>query len=148
MSIQYFLNALVLMKTSHSGIAFVLRSGKAVLCFILAHIHYDHALGFKAWKQCMLASVVEDAAVNVVIKVIKRKQHLFIQSTNDVGSPFTLPVVAIDTRLTYQCIATRANSFSLKAALVHINNGIALLCKAFQLNLISRSCYRIRFWML
>ena len=49
----------------------------------------------------MFAPVVEDAAVNVVIKVIKRKQHLFIQSTNDVGSLFTLPVVAIDTRLTY-----------------------------------------------
>ena len=64
-------------------------------------VHNDHAFCFKAWKQCMFAPVVEDAAVNVVIKVIKRKQHLFIQSTNDVGSLFTLPVVAIDTRLTY-----------------------------------------------
>tara|TARA_R100000935_G_scaffold39924_1_gene61434 strand:- start:236 stop:406 length:171 start_codon:yes stop_codon:yes gene_type:complete len=44
----------------------------------------------------VFAPVVEYAAVNIVFKVIKRKQHLFIQSINDTGSLFTLPVVAIN----------------------------------------------------
>ena len=74
----------------------------------------------------MFAPVVEYAAVDVCLKVIKRKQHLFIQSTNDIGSLFTLPVVAIDTRLTNRCITMRANGFSLKATRVYIYNGGSL----------------------
>ena len=96
----------------------------------------------------MFAPVVEYAAVDVCLKVIKRKQHLFIQSTNNVGSLFTLPVVAIDTRLTNRCIAMRANGFSLKAARVYIDDGIALLFKSIKLTLIYRSFYQTGFWML
>ena len=87
-------------------------------------------------------------AVDILFKVIKRKQHLFIERTDDVGSLFTLPVVAIDTRLTNRCIAIRTNSFSLKAAFIHIDNGIALLRKTIKLTLIRRSFYWTRFWML
>ena len=136
------------MKTSHSSAALVLRSGKAVLCFILVHIHDYHAFGFKTWDQRVFAPVVECAAVNIVLKVIKRKQYLFIESTDDVSSLFCLPVVAINTRFAYRCIAVRTNGFSLKATFVHIYNGVALVRKAFQLTLISRSFYRARFWML
>ena len=96
----------------------------------------------------MFAPVIEDDAVDVCLKVIKRKQHLFIQSTNNVGSLFTLPVVAIDTRLTDQRIAMRADGLVLKAAFIHIDNGIALLRKAIKLSLIRRSFYWARFWML
>ena len=95
----------------------------------------------------MFAPVIEDDAVDVCLKVIKRKQHLFIQSTDNVGSLFTLPVVAIDTRLTNRCITMRANGFSLKAAFVHIYNGVALLLKVLKLILIRRSFDRTGFWM-
>ena len=95
----------------------------------------------------MFAPVVEYAAINVVLKVIKCKQHLFIQSTDNVGSLFTLPVVAIDTRLTNRCIAMRANGFSLKAARVYIYNGVALLVKVLKLILIYRSFDRTGFWV-
>ena len=95
----------------------------------------------------MFAPVIEDDAVDVCLKVIKRKQHLFIQSTNNVGSLFTLPVVAIDTRLTNRCITMRANGLVLKAAFIHIDDGIALLRKAIKLSLIHRSFDRTRFWM-
>ena len=95
----------------------------------------------------MFAPVIEDDAVDVCLKVIKRKQHLFIQSTNNVGSLFTLPVVAIDTRLTNRCITMRANGLVLKAAFIHIDNGIALLRKAIKPTLEYRSFYRTRFWM-
>ena len=95
----------------------------------------------------MFTPVVEYAAVDVCLKVIKRKQHLFIQSTDNVGSLFTLPVVAIDTRCTYRCITMRANGFSLKAARVYIYNGIALLLKVLKLILIRRSFDRTGFWM-
>ncbi len=96
----------------------------------------------------MFAPVIEDDAVDVCLKVIKRKQHLFIQSTNNVGSLFTLPVVAIDTRLTDRRIAMRADGLVLKAAFIHIDNGIALLRKAIKLSLIRRSFYWASFWML
>ena len=91
--------------------------------------------------------MVEYAAVNIVFKVIKRKQHLFIQSTNDIGSLFTLPVVAIDTRLTNRCITMRANGLVLKAARVYINDGIALLPKAIKLTVVYRSFDRTGFWV-
>ena len=71
-------------------------------------IHHNHAFGFKTWDQGLFAPFVEYAAVNVVLKVIQCKQHLFIQSTNNVGSLFTLP---INTRLTYLCIAVRSGGF-------------------------------------
>ena len=74
----------------------------------------------------MFAPVIEDDAVDVCLKVIKRKQHLFIQSTDNVGSLFTLPVVAIDTRCTYRCIAMRADGLGLEATLIHVYNCIAL----------------------
>ena len=95
----------------------------------------------------MFAPVIEDDAVDVCLKVIKRKQHLFIQSTNNVGSLFTLPVVAIDTRLTNRCITMRANGFRLKATRVYIDDGIALLLKVLKLILIRRSFDRTGFWM-
>ena len=136
------------MKTSHSSAALVLRSGKAVLCFILVHIHDYHAFGFKTWDQRVFAPVVECAAVNIVLKVIKRKQYLFIESTDDVGSLFTLPVVAIDTGFTNRCITMRANGLVLKATFIHINDGIALLFKSIKLTLIYRSFYQTGFWML
>ena len=96
----------------------------------------------------MFAPVIEDDAVDVCLKVIKRKQHLFIQSTNNVGSLFTLPVVTIDTGFTNRRVTMRANGLVLKAAFIHIDNGIALLRKAIKLSLIHRSFYWASFWML
>ena len=110
-------------------------------------IHHNHAFGFKTWDQGLFAPFVEYAAVNVVLKVIQCKQHLFIQSTDNVGSLFTLPVVAIDTRLTNRRVTMRANGFSLKAAFVHIDDGIALLFKSIKLAVIYRSFDRTGFWM-
>ena len=87
-------------------------------------------------------------AVDIPFKVIKRKQHLVIKSTDDVGSLSCLPVVAVDTGFSYRCIAVRSYSFSLKAAFIHVHNGIALLRKTIKLTLIRRSFYQARFWML
>ena len=70
------------MKPSHLGIAFVLRSGKAALCFILAHIHDNHALGFETWNKCELTPIIKYIAIDVLLKVIRRKQHFFIEHTN------------------------------------------------------------------
>ena len=128
MSIEQLLNTLTLMKSSV--------------------VHDNHAFGFKTWDQGLFAPVVEYAAVNVVLKVIHCKQHLVIQSADNVGSLFTLPVVAIDTRLTNRCITMRANGLVLKATFIHINDGIALLRKAIKLTVIYRSFDRTRFWML
>ena len=96
----------------------------------------------------MFAPVVEYAAVNVEIKVIQCKQHLVIQSADNVGSLFTLPVVAIDTRLTNRRVTMRADGLVLKAAFIHIDNGITLLFKVIKLTLIRRSFYWTCFWML
>ena len=71
-------------------------------------IHNDHTLRFKAWNKRELAPVIKYIAIDVMLKVIERKQHLFIESTNNVGSLFTLP---INTRLTYLCIAVRSGGF-------------------------------------
>ena len=111
-------------------------------------IHNDHTLRFKTWNKRELAPVIEYTAINILLKIVKRKQHLFIESTNDVGSLFCLPVVAIDTGFSYRCVAVRSDSFSPKAALIHIHNGITLLCKAIKLTLIYRPFYRTGFWML
>ena len=111
-------------------------------------IHDNHALGFETWNKCGLTPAIKYIAINICLKVIKRKQHLFIQSTDDIGTLFCLPVVAINTGCTYRCIAMRTNGFSLKAAFIHIDNGIALLRKAIELTLVSYSLYRTRFWML
>ena len=54
----------------------------------------------------------------------------------------------IDTSKTYRCIAMRANGFMFKAALMHIDDGIALLFKSIKLTLIYRSFYQTGFWML
>ena len=86
-------------------------------------------------------------AVDILFKVIKRKQHLFIESTDNISTLLCLPVVAIDTGFTNRCIAMRTNGFSLKAAFIHIHNGIALLRKAIKPTLEYRSFYRTRFWM-
>ena len=110
-------------------------------------IHDNHAFSFKTWDQCVFAPVVKYIAVNIFLKVIKRKQHLFIQSTNDVGSLFTLPIIAINTRLTYQCITMRANGLVLKAAFIHIYNGVALLRQAIEFTVIRCSFYWARFWV-
>ena len=95
----------------------------------------------------MFAPVIEDDAVDVCLKVIKRKQHFVIQSADNVGSLFTLPVVAIDTRLTNRRVTMRADGLVLKAAFIHIDDGIALLRKAIKLSLIRRSFDRTSFWM-
>ena len=95
----------------------------------------------------MFAPVVEYAAVDVCLTVIKRKQHLFIESTDNVGSLFTLPVVAIDTGFTNRCITMRANGLVLKATFIHINDGIALLFKSIKLTVIYRSFDWTGFWM-
>ena len=87
-------------------------------------------------------------AVDILFKVIKRKQHLFIESTDDISTLFCVPFVAVDTGFSYRCIAVRSDSFSLKSTLIHINNGIALLRKTIKLTLIRRSFYWTRFWML
>jgi len=41
-------------------------------------------------------------AVDILFKVIKRKQHLFIQSTDDISALFYLPVEAVDTGFAYR----------------------------------------------
>ena len=127
MSIEQLLNTLTLMKSSV--------------------VHDNHAFGFKTWDQGLFAPVVEYAAVNVVLKVIHCKQHLVIQSADNVGSLFTLPVIAINTRLTNRRVTMRADGFSLKAAFINIDNGIALLFKVIKLTLIRRSFYQTGFWM-
>jgi hypothetical protein len=148
MPVEELLNTLALMKSGHSSTALALHSGKAVLCFILAHIHHDHAFYFKTWNKSELAPVIKYIAIDILLKIIKRKQHLFIESANDISTFFCLPVVAINTRSTNGCIAIRTSSFSLEATFVHVNNGIALLCKAIKLPLISRSFYQASLWML
>ena len=127
MSIEQLLNTLTLMKSSV--------------------VHDNHAFGFKTWDQGLFAPVVEYAAVNVVLKVIHCKQHLVIQSADNVGSLFTLPVIAINTRLTNRRVTMRADGFSLKAAFINIDNGIALPFKVIKLTLIRRSFYQTGFWM-
>ena len=111
-------------------------------------IHDNHAFSLETWNKYELAPLIEYIAVNVLLKVIQRKQHLFIKSTDDVGSLFCLPVVAVDTGFTYRRIAKGTNGFSLKATFVHIDNGIALLFKVIKLTLILRSLYWATFWML
>ncbi len=111
-------------------------------------IHDNHAFCFKTWDQCLFAPIVEYAAVHICLKVIKRKQHLFIQSPNNVGSLFTLPVVAINTRLTNRRVTMRADGLVLKATFVNIDSRIALVRKAIKLSLIRRSFYWTRFWVL
>ena len=127
MSIEQLLNTLTLMKSSV--------------------VHDNHAFGFKTWDQGLFAPVVEYAAVNVVLKVIHCKQHLVIQGADNVGSLFTLPVIAINTRLTNRRVTMRADGFSLKAAFINIDNGIALPFKVIKLTLIRRSFYQTGFWM-
>jgi len=91
---------------------------------------------------------VEYADVNVMLKVIKCEKHLFIQSTDNVGLLFTLPIVAINTRLTNRRVSMRANGLMLKAAFIHINDGIALVHEAIKFALILRSFYQKGFWIL
>ena len=93
----------------------------------------------------MFGPVIEYDAVDVLLNVLESKQHLLIESTNDIRTLFCLPVVAIGTGCTYRCIAMRTNGFSLKAAFIHIDNGIALLSKAIKPTLEYRSFYRTRF---
>ena len=42
-------------------------------------IHDDYAFSFKAWNERVFAPVIEYIAIDVFLKVIKRKKHLFIQ---------------------------------------------------------------------
>ena len=57
MPVKQFLNTLILMKA----------------CVI----HYDHAFGFEAWNQCILAPVVKELSIDIIFEVINRKQRLF-----------------------------------------------------------------------
>ena len=127
MSVEEFLDTFILMKP---GI-----------------IHDNHALGFKTWNKCELTPVIKYIAIDICLNVLKRKQHFFIESSDDIRTLLCLPVVAINTRFTNRCIAMRTNGFSLKAAFIHIDNGIALLRKAIKPTLEYRSFYRTRFWM-
>ena len=111
-------------------------------------IHNDHAFSLETWNKCELTPVIKYIAIDILFKVIKRKQHLVIKSTDDVSSLFCLPVVAVDTGCTNRCIAMRADGLVLKAAFIHIDNGIALLRKAIKFTLISHSFYQAGFWML
>ena len=110
-------------------------------------VHDNHAFGFKTWDQGLFAPVVEYAAVHICLKVIQCKQHLVIQSADNVGSLFTLPVIAINTGFTNRRVTMRADGLMLKAAFIHIDNGIALLFKVIKLTLIRRSFYQTGFWM-
>ena len=78
-SVNEFLNTLVLMKSSYSSTALTLRSGKAVTCFILAHNHHSHAFRSKAWSKRLFALVVKYGAIDIVLKVIN----------NNIGSLFS-----------------------------------------------------------
>ena len=111
-------------------------------------IYNDYAFRFKTCNKYELAAVIKYITINILLKVVSRKQHLFVESTDDIGTFFCLPSVAINTRFTNRCIDIRSDSFGLKAALIQINNGIALLHKNIELTLISRSFYQARFWML
>ena len=81
----------------------------------------------------MFALVVEYITVNILLKIIKRKQYLFIQSIDNISALFCLPVIAVNTGFAYRCIAIRTNGFSLEATFIHIHYGITLLCKAIKL---------------
>ena len=111
-------------------------------------IHDDYAFSFKAWNERVFAPVIEYIAIDVFLKVIKRKQPLVIQSANNISSLFTLPVVAINTRLTNRRVTMRADGLVLKATFVNIDSRIALVRKAIKLSLIRRSFYWTRFWVL
>ena len=110
-------------------------------------IHDDYAFSFKAWNERVFAPVIEYIAIDVFLKVIKRKQPLVIQSANNISSLFTLPVVTIDTGFTNRCITMRANGLVLKAAFIHIDDGIALLFKDIKLTVVYRSFDRTGFWV-
>ena len=75
-------------------------------------IHDNNAFSLKAWNKGIFAPVIEYVAVNILLKVIKGKQHLFIQSPNNVGTFFSLPVVAIDARFTYRRIVSASKPLS------------------------------------
>ena len=65
MPIKQSLNAFV--KAGHSSTALALRSGKAVLCFLLAHIHDNHEFSLKAWNKGIF-TLAEFVKVVVTIK--------------------------------------------------------------------------------
>ena len=111
-------------------------------------IHHDHALGFKVWNEGIFAPAVKYIPIDVLLKVIQGKQHLFIQSTNDVGALFTLPVIAVYARGSNRCIAIGANGLGLKATLIHVYNCIALSHIIIQVIEVISSFYRTGFWML
>lgn len=101
MSVQYFLNTFIFMKA----------------CII----HDNHAFIFKAWNQCVFASVIKYIAIDILLKVIKRKKYLFIESIDEVSSLFCLSIVTINITFASWCIAV-SDGVSLKTALIHINN--------------------------
>ena len=113
----------------------------------LSVIYDNHAFSFKAWNKCELIPVLKYIAVNVLFKVIHCKQYLVIESSDNVGSLFCLPVTAVDIGFSYRSIAVRSDGFSLKAAFIHINNGIALLYKTIKFTLINCSFYQAHFWV-
>ena len=89
-------------------------------------IHDNYAFCLKTRYQCELAPIVKYITIDVLAKVIKGKQHFFMQSTNNVSTFFCLPVVAIDTGFTYYCITARPNDLTLKATRVYVDNSKAL----------------------
>jgi hypothetical protein len=111
-------------------------------------IHNNHAFSLKAWDKRVFAPVIKYIAIDILLKVIKRKQHFFIERTNNISTLSCLPVIAINTSFTNRCISVRSYAYSLKATLIHMNNGEALLRKAIKLILIYRTFYWTSFWML
>lgn len=80
MSIKWFLNTPVLMKSGYLSTARVLPSGKAALCFILTHIHYDHTRFFQAWSKCISAPIIDHFPRRIFIDILKGKQHFLYKA--------------------------------------------------------------------
>ncbi len=75
MPIKQLLNTLTLMKSSI--------------------IHDNHAFSFKTWNKCELTPVIKYIAINVLLKVIKRKKHFFIESSDDIRTLYRVTLALI-----------------------------------------------------
>ena len=82
--VQGFLN--MLMKANHSSTALSFRSGKALALMKPDIIHNDHAFSLETWNKCELTPVIKYMAVDILFKIVQRKQHLFIQSTDNIST--------------------------------------------------------------
>lgn len=78
----------------------------------------------KAWNEHELAPIIKYIPIDFMPEVNNRKQYFFIKSINDISTIFCLPVVTINAKYAYQCIAVRSYSFSFsfKATFIHRKN--------------------------